>query len=230
MNIIKFTIIANAQIAFSYFLCLLLLLTSTASHISAQNVGIGVDKPLALLHIDGHMKIDGPHSIEFGANHAGKDPNAGKIGYGYSTPGALDIFGGGTSNNNRRLVLWAEGGTLFKGSIEANGNLSITGTASMDKDLTVNGNLNIGLTSNFIDYTLSANTIGYYSINCPGGTRIVTGGGGHRDQNTAATDITVNYSGPNANSPLTSWRVTLSNTNAAASRAVRVYCICARIN
>ncbi len=227
---LKVTQLKKTRIVFTCLTLMVLFLAGAALQTRAQNVGIGVEKPTALLHIDGNMKMDGPHSIEFGANFAMKDPNAGKIGYSFLTPGALDIFGGGTTNNNRRLVLWAEGGTLFKGGIEASGDMNIAGAASVDKDLTVNGNLNMGLTSNFIDYTLSANTIGYYSIHCPAGTRIVTGGGGHRDQNTAAADITVNYSGPNAASPLTSWRLTVTNSNASASRAVRVYCICARIN
>jgi hypothetical protein len=49
-------------------------------------------------------KIDLAQVVEFGANVAGKETNAGKIGYGAFTTGALDIVGAGTSV--RHVKLW----------------------------------------------------------------------------------------------------------------------------
>lgn len=55
--------------------------------------------------------------VEFGQGVSGKEPNAGKIGYGSFTPGALDIVGAGTSGTNRQIKLWAEGGLTVGGDI-----------------------------------------------------------------------------------------------------------------
>jgi len=57
------------------------------------------------------------NAIEFGQGVAGKEPNAGKIGYGTFTPGTLDIVGAGTSGTDRRIKLWAEGGLTVGGDI-----------------------------------------------------------------------------------------------------------------
>jgi hypothetical protein len=75
------------------------------------NVGIGVTTPTARLHLGGDMKIITNRTIEFGADVGGKEVNAGKIGYQtYGNFDALDIVGAGTTANNRKINLWAEGG------------------------------------------------------------------------------------------------------------------------
>ena len=44
-----------------------------------------------------------------------KEGNAGRIGYGTFTAGALDIVGAGTTaGNDRKVVIWAEGGLTVK--------------------------------------------------------------------------------------------------------------------
>jgi hypothetical protein len=71
------------------------------------------------LTMNGHTKIVGSNQLEFGVGVADKQSDAGKIIYqGYSQ--GLDIIGAGTSSNNRRLTMWAEGGTDFKGPISFN--------------------------------------------------------------------------------------------------------------
>ena len=77
-----------------------------------------------------------------------------------------------------------------------NGDLLINTNATVSNNLTVNGMIGAGLIFQTADYTLSSGNLGLYSIACPNGTRLITGGGGHRDFNTAAADITVNFSGP----------------------------------
>jgi len=84
------------------------------------NVGIGLTNPAALLHVNGGVKVNGANLLEFGASVAGKEANAGKIGYQTFTPGALDIVGAGTNATNRAIKFWAEGGSTFTGEITAN--------------------------------------------------------------------------------------------------------------
>jgi hypothetical protein len=68
--------------------------------------------------------IGGKNQIEFGAGFT-KEPNAGKIGYQTFSGDALDIVGAGTSFSNRKIRLFAEGGTFFNGSIGLTFNLDI---------------------------------------------------------------------------------------------------------
>jgi hypothetical protein len=207
---------------------LLLLVTDHTG--MAQNVGIGTTTPTAKLHVAGNQKIDSTYTLELGAGMAGKEPNAGKIGYQVFSTTGLDIVGAGTTQNSRKVTVWAEGGTLFKGTVVTNGDAQVFGNAIVNGNLTVNGIIGAGLTFLTADYVLSSGNLGLYTIGCPTGTRLITGGGGHRDFNTAAADITVNFSGPDLNSPLTTWRLMVTNSNGSASRTIRIYCTCARIN
>ncbi len=56
--------------------------------------------------------------LEFRPGLAGKEINAGKIGYAVFTDG-LDIVGAGTSGSSRKINLFAEGGANFSGPINA---------------------------------------------------------------------------------------------------------------
>jgi hypothetical protein len=82
------------------------------------NVGIGT-VPGAKLHVAGNMKIDGANTLEFGAGVAGKEQNAGKIGYGtFSGGSSLDIIGAGTGSN-RVVRVYAESGLGVSGPVNA---------------------------------------------------------------------------------------------------------------
>jgi hypothetical protein len=67
----------------------------------------------------GQVNIFGNSALEFGTNVAGKEVNAGKIGYQTFTAGTLDIVGAGTAGNNRKIKFWNEGGATFAGEIVA---------------------------------------------------------------------------------------------------------------
>jgi Chaperone of endosialidase/Head domain of trimeric autotransporter adhesin len=82
-------------------------------------VGIGVRRPSALLHVDGNLKINGNNELELGADVAGKQVDAGKIGYAIFTPATLDIVGGGNTQAQRKIKFWAEGGATFAGAVNA---------------------------------------------------------------------------------------------------------------
>jgi hypothetical protein len=69
----------------------------------------------------GGVKLSQATTIEWGFGVAGKETNAGKIGYATFTPDTLDIVGAGPQNGTRKVKIWAEGGTTFTGNITVNG-------------------------------------------------------------------------------------------------------------
>jgi hypothetical protein len=81
-------------------------------------VGIGTASPDTKLHVDGAVKITGRNILEFGGGVAGKQADAGKIGYGTFDNGAsLNIVGAGTSGADRKITFWNEGGATFTGNV-----------------------------------------------------------------------------------------------------------------
>lgn len=76
---------------------------------------------IANLTLAGPSQISGSNVIEFGGGIAGKDPNAGKIGYGALTTDSLDIVGAGTTGSNRKVKVFAEGGLTVAGTVTADG-------------------------------------------------------------------------------------------------------------
>ena len=82
------------------------------------NFGVGITGPQAKLHVAGNVKIDAANTIEFGAGVAGKEENAGKIGYRvFGSFDALDIVGAGATSIARKITFWNEGGAQFTGSV-----------------------------------------------------------------------------------------------------------------
>lgn len=78
------------------------------------------------------------------------------------------------------------------------------------------------------DYDLGGNSRGILTGTC-GGTYavLVSGGCGHRDNNSAAKDITVNYTGPDPTNPSQKYRCMVYNSS-SSSRAIRIYVTCSR--
>jgi uncharacterized protein (TIGR02145 family) len=102
------------------------------------NVGIGTFSPTAKLEVNGTMKIQGLNTLEFGAGVAGKEINAGKIGYNSFGLDGLSIVGSGTTAVNRKVYIFAEGGTTFNGQVGI-GILSPASSAKLDISSTTQG-------------------------------------------------------------------------------------------
>lgn len=125
--------------------------------------------------------------------------------------------------DNQMLMRFSNGYRLYANN-SATPALDITSNG----DLAYSGTLNMGVQYVIRDISISGNSRGYYHCDCPSGTQLIGGGGGHRDYNSAATDIKVNYSGPYSESPSRSWRIIVQNTS-GSSRALRIYAICAKV-
>lgn len=79
-----------------------------------------------VMTLNGSLDVTSGQSIELGSNVAGKQSDAGRIGYALFSTG-LDIVGAGTLGNNRKITMWAEGGLTVTGPVSAS---SFTGSGS----------------------------------------------------------------------------------------------------
>lgn len=90
-------------------------------------LGVRKDSPAANLHvgagarIDTNLRIDGVLEaagvIDLGAGVSGREGNAGKIGYRVFRDDVLAIVGAGTTNSNRKVRVWSEGGMHIAGQL-----------------------------------------------------------------------------------------------------------------
>jgi hypothetical protein len=92
------------------------------------NIGVGIS-PTAKLDINGGVKLEGLNIFEFGAGVAGKEVNAGKMGYNAFGQNGLVFVGGGTNSSNRAVYFFAEGGTTFSGPLNIGGTLQVNGNS-----------------------------------------------------------------------------------------------------
>ena len=107
---------------------------------SGGNIGIGMMPTTAKFHVNGEMRLEGLNLFEFGAGVATKETNAGKVGYNAFGQTGLVFVGGGTTNLNRRMFFFAEGGTVMNGPLDFNGPLRVNGNSgTAGQVLTSNG-------------------------------------------------------------------------------------------
>jgi hypothetical protein len=90
---------------------------------NSANVGIGTSTPSAKLHVNGAVKVEGTNTLELGGGLT-KQADAGKIGYQAFSGDALDIVGAGTTGANRKVKLYAEGGTTLTGALTTAGTIT----------------------------------------------------------------------------------------------------------
>lgn len=117
-------------------------------------------------------------------------------------------------------------------SVDSLGRVGIGADAPTEKlevagNIKYSGKLDMGV--QYIPYQTSIGGNRTLEVICPcsAGKIAIGGGGGHRDFNTAAASIHVNYSGPYQSDP-TQWRILLTNSS-SSSRAVLVYVVCAKV-
>jgi len=136
--------------------------TASASRLTIDKngqVGIGTTAPGATLEVNGttihdsYVGITGSQVLEFGRGVSGKEPNAGKIGYGtFSSGAALDIVGAGTGSN-RKINMYAESGVSMNGGLSVSGNFS-TSTLTLGGAGLSEGSLSILGATHINDYPI----------------------------------------------------------------------------
>lgn len=151
-----------------------------------------------------------------------------------------DAFPNSNSASNQMIMRFGGGYQLYASpiatpaiAVDAQGRVGIgkenpTEVLDVRGNIVYSGTLNMGIQYVYRDFTVPGNSRGELPCSCPQGTQLIGGGGGHRDWNSAADDIKVNYSAPWPGSETSTWRMIVDNTS-GSSRAVRVYAICAKV-
>nr|WP_316639890.1 DNRLRE domain-containing protein [uncultured Roseateles sp.] len=75
-------------------------------------------------------------------------------------------------------------------------------------------------------FDASGNHLHDHNLQCPANRVLMSGGCGHRDFNTAASDIRIEYAGPHDSAPRSAYRCIVENTS-SSSRAILMYAVCA---
>jgi hypothetical protein len=134
----------------------------------------------------------------------------------------------GTPNTNdainQMLMRFANGYRLYTNNDATKPALDI----ARNGDISYGGTLNMDVRYIIRDVTVDHYTQQGFNCSCASGFQLIGGGGGHRDNNSVASDIKVNYSGPYPGSEKSTWRVIVNNTS-GGSRTIRIYAICARV-
>jgi hypothetical protein len=179
------------------------------------DVGIGTDNPLHKLHVHGNAAVTG------------------NLGIGTTAPPVEKLYVNGNAKVEDHLTVSGTANLLGNLAIGTQAapteRLYVSGDAKIETDLTVNGNINMGYSSNSSDVAVNGNWLSVLYLTCPAGQKLLTGGGGHRDPDTNAQNIVVNYSGPDSANPTTRWKLIVTN-NGPLPRMVTIYCNCAKIN
>ena len=217
--------------------------TGGAVYTTTGKVGIGTNTPSSqLANTAGNIiGTDG-----FGGNSSSLAWAAAQQGY------AAQIYNGqpGYGGNGLAVKVASAGGTALdvstgaqgaKGTsllfVNSNGRVGIN-TNGPSEALDVTGNIttsgsisattfNLGVQYVYKAISVAGSTFRQTSyLSCPTGTKLIGGGGGHTGVNSAATDITVNYSGPDP-TDTRYWMLTVTN-NSNDGRGVNIYAICAK--
>ena len=215
-----------------------LLIVSTAR---AQQVGVGTTQPdpSAALDISSSNKGLLIPRVDLAANNIAA-PATGLMLFNTNSnyAGGAGLFinlGTGIAPQWTQLVANTSGNfRRNQTTTQAASNFNISGDGTMGGSLNVNGN--IKASGNFLidmkyvsnEWTIGGNNRSVRYLNCPAGYQVVSGGGGHRDFNGAANDIRIAYNGPDPASPTTTWRL-ISVNSSGSSRAMIIYCNCAKI-
>jgi hypothetical protein len=119
-------------------------------------------------------------------------------------------------------------------TILPNGNMGIRHVLNPAEALDVNGNVKVS--GSFLidleyvkqEVSLGGKEYSSYLLTCPPGKKVIGGGGGHRDYNSAIKDIHVGYSGPDFYGDPNRWLLYIYNSS-GSKRALVLYCACAKV-
>ncbi|OQP68572.1 hypothetical protein [Niastella populi] len=136
-----------------------------------------------------------------------------------AVPGAFVLQSNG--NNANHII-------AVDGKVGINKSDAPTEALDVDGNIKASGVFLVDLKTTRYDFSISGNSYGYGTVSCPPGYRLITGGGGHRDYNSAVSDIELAYNGPDPSAPTTTWRIMVDNTS-SRSRAMVVFCNCAKV-
>jgi len=228
----------------------LVFLTASAR---AQNIGIGTTQPDASAALDISSSSKGLLIPRMDlAIAAPTAPANGLLVFNTNTAygrGAGIYINMGTGVVPRWMQLQPDSSRAFiqnRQTPQANTDFNISGSGTIGQSLKVDGLLDvndaikasgdISTSGNFIldvkyltrEFTIDGNSYAILYLSCPAGYRLLSGGGGHRDANSAVQDISIAYSGPDAANPSGRWRLAANNTS-KNSRAMIIYCNCAKI-
>ncbi|MBO9563519.1 MAG: hypothetical protein J7621_12120 [Niastella sp.] len=119
-------------------------------------------------------------------------------------------------------------------TILPNGNMGIRHVLNPAEALEVNGNVKVA--GSFLidleyvkqEVSLGGKEYSSYLLTCPAGKKVIGGGGGHRDYNSAIKDIHIAYSGPDFYDDPNRWLLYIYNSS-GSKRALVLYCACAKV-
>jgi len=140
-------------------------------------------------------------------------------------PGSLSVI---NMLTNRAAITFSRNGFVKINSIvQPDVALDVNGDIEASGNIHASGNFLLGI--QYLKQESSMNQ-GYqmFTLNCPAGYQVISGGGGNRDLNGTVKDIHVAFSGPDEDAPATRWRLYLYNSS-KSSRAVVIYCNCAKV-
>ena len=107
--------------------------------IDTNSLGAKLITTDGLIVNNSNIKVNQNNHVEFGTGVVGKEVNAGKMGYGMFTGGAVDIVGGGKDAANRKVVVWdtlEAKNTIYAPNVNSNSlysnNLSVRDKASVN--------------------------------------------------------------------------------------------------
>lgn len=177
-------------------------------------------------------EASGNTAVAMGSRAIASGPNSFALGANLSTNGQMGAFLLGdtqglllSSTTTDQFQARFENGYNFYTNTTATPALSVSGTGT----ISYGGSLDIGIQFVSTEYNIPGNSYGNFPKTCPAGTRLIGGGGGHRDYNSAVNDIEIAYSGPHTDPAYpNSWQLMVDNTS-SSGRAIKVYAICAKV-
>ncbi len=196
---------------------------TATGHVARLDLTLADQGPLGATGATGARGPKGDAGPSGGPGATGATGAAGAIG-------AAGVMGAAGATGARGPIgeKGTPGATGPKGSTGTNGLNGLNGTNGATGNTGPAGPVNLTyVRGNFtVDARFASVGWAHLTLECPAGTNVIGGGCGHRDDNDAQTDITVNYAGPNVAIPRSLYTCRVTNSG-ASSRAIAAFAVCA---